>query len=114
GMVLKLSTLRIAGAVFIALSMSALLNLLGLWLDTANPRLSWDNPVAAMKQNPNSMIAVLADMVIVGLVGFLAFKTGMSDTQAVLYLGLLPLVVFALLLLPYPRYAAQRLASIDA
>lgn len=114
GMVLKLSALRIAGAVFIALSMSALLNLLGLWLDTANPRLSWDNPVAAMKQNPNSMIAVLADMVIVGLVGFLAFKTGMSDTQAVLYLGLLPLVVFALLLLPYPRYAAQRLASIDA
>lgn len=114
GLAIKLSFAQIAIAILIALSLSALLNLLGLWLDTANPRLSWDNPVAAMKQNPNSVIAVLASMGLSGLLGLLVFKTGMGDAQILLWLGLLPALAFGLLLIPYPRFAEKKLASIEA
>lgn len=110
---LRLGLGDIAAAFGAALAMGALLNLGGLWLDTANPRLRWDNPIAAMKQNPNAVIAIFGAMGLAGGGSYLAFTTGMSTGAFALWFGLVPAAAFVALLLPYPRYAARRLAAIE-
>jgi ABC-2 type transport system permease protein len=114
GYALGLGASDLAAALIVAIGLSFLLNLGGLWLDTANPRLSWDNPMAALKQNPNSIIAILAAMGIAGAGGFAAFALDLSTWVFAFWFGILPLLAFCLLLLPYPRYAARRIAELDA
>lgn len=114
GFILKLGTVDMLAALLIALALSSLLNLAGLWLDTANPRLSWDNPIAAMKQNPNAILAMLGSMGFLGVLGYLAFKRSMSTGDIALWIGLLPLLVFVSLLPLYTRFAERRLAMMEA
>ncbi len=56
------AALDAAIALLLANIISAAMNMGGLWLDTAFPRIRWDNPIAAMKQNPNAVIAILSTM----------------------------------------------------
>ncbi|MFH2115418.1 MAG: hypothetical protein ABIJ86_13015 [Spirochaetota bacterium] len=98
-------------ALGVALSLSFLLNLTGLWLDTANPRLNWDNPIAAMKQNPNALIAILGCMGILGGIGYLAISHGLGTLAFGLLFGLVPAVLFTVLLALYPCFAEKRLAD---
>ncbi len=114
GYALGLSASDLAAALTVAIGLSFLLNLGGLWLDTANPRIKWDSPMAALKQNPNSVIAILAAMGLAGAGGFAAFALGLSTWVFAFWFGILPLLAFALLLLPYPRYAAKRIAALEA
>ncbi len=97
----------------VALSLSSLLNLAGLWLDTANPRLTWDNPIAAMKQNPNSIIAMLGSMGIMGGTGYLAFRFALSLGAFALWFGLVPAAAFVALLAPFPKFAEKRLGAME-
>lgn len=97
----------------VALSLSSLLNMGGLWLDTANPRLSWDNPIAAMKQNPNAILAMLGSMGLMGGAGWLAFRLSLGAASFSLWFGLVPAIVFCVLLSLYPRYAEKRLAQME-
>jgi len=113
GLVLNLQTVDVLLAFLVALSLSSLLNMLGLWLDTANPRLNWDNPIAAMKQNPNSIVMMLGSMGLMGGAGFLAFKAGLSLGSFALFFGLLPGIAFLVLLGTYPGFARKRLARME-
>ncbi|MBU0926704.1 MAG: hypothetical protein KKA67_03050 [Spirochaetes bacterium] len=96
-----------------SLALSSLLNLAGLWLDTANPRLEWDNPIAAMKQNPNAVIMMLGAMGLLGGAGYLAFVWSMSAGEFALWFGLAPAAAFAALLAPFPRFGERRLAAME-
>jgi ABC-2 type transport system permease protein len=100
-------------SVFVALSFSALFNLAGLWIDTANPKLSWDNPVAAMKQNPNAVIAILGTMALIGGLGGLSTILPLGVAGFSLVYGGGALVVFASLLAAYVKYAGSRLESLE-
>lgn len=102
----------LAGAV-VSFALSSLLNMAGLWLDMANPRLTWDNPIAAMKQNPNSVIAILGAMAIMGGTGYLAFRFSMGPGAIALWFGAVPAAVFAALLAALPKYARKRLAAME-
>jgi len=113
-LVLKLDFLDIIAGLAVSLSLSSLLNMGGLWLDTANPRLSWDNPIAAMKQNPNAVIAILGSMGLMGGVGWLVFKLSMGSGAFALWFGLVPALVFVILLSLFPRFAEKRLAAMEA
>ncbi|OHD20201.1 MAG: hypothetical protein A2Y38_03685 [Spirochaetes bacterium GWB1_59_5] len=110
---MKMSALDALIGFAVALSLSSLLNLAGLWLDTANPRLTWDNPIAAMKQNPNSLIAMLGSMGLMGGAGYLAFKFALGTGAFALWFGAVPAVAFAALLAAYPRFAEKRLARME-
>jgi ABC-2 type transport system permease protein len=101
-------------ALAVALALSTLFNMAGLWLDTANPRLRWDNPIAAMKQNPNAVIAILGAMGILGGIGYLVITTGMDIITFGLLFCAAPLAVLVALLAAYPRYATRRLAALEA
>ncbi len=102
-----------AGAFLVALAFSAFADAAGLWLDTANPRLSWDNPTAALKQNINSVVAILGAM---GLIAGLGYASTFLDLGragfVALFAGGFGLLA-ALLMLLFPRYAARRLADIE-
>ncbi len=102
-LVLKLGFIDFLSGLAVSLSLSSLLNMGGLWLDTANPRLSWDNPIAAMKQNPNAVIAMLGSMGLMGGAGWLVFRLSMGLGSFALWFGLL-----------YPKYAEKRLAVMEA
>lgn len=113
GLVLGLGPARALGAVFIAFSFSALADMAGLWLDTANPRLSWDNPIAALKQNPNAVIVILGAMGLIALLGWLSTTLPFGDGGFVIVYGGGLAALFGVLLALYPRYAETRLAEIE-
>lgn len=111
--VLRLQPAAALSGLAAALALSSLFNLAGLWLDTANPRLSWDNPIAAMKQNPNSVIAILGAMALLGGSGYLALRFELGTGAFALWFGAAPFAVFCALLYAYPRFAERRLARIE-
>ncbi|PKL26120.1 MAG: hypothetical protein CVV47_03030 [Spirochaetae bacterium HGW-Spirochaetae-3] len=113
-LVLRLDPASALSGLAAALALSSLLNLAGLWLDTANPRLSWDNPIAAMKQNPNSVIAMLGSMGLLVGSGYLAFRFEMGTGAVAFWFGAAPFAAFCALLSAYPRYAERRLAAMEA
>ncbi len=110
---MKLGVLETLVGLLIALGLSFLGNLLGLALETINPRLSWDNPIAALKQNPNAVIVILGEMGLIGLCGTAAFSLRFSLFSSALWLGALPLALFAALLFYYPKFAERRLAKLE-
>ena len=55
----------------LALVASFALNMGGLWLDVAFPRLKWNNPIAALKQNPNVVIWLFAGAALLFGLGYL-------------------------------------------
>lgn len=114
GWMLKLGLVDTLAALAVSLALSSLLNLAGLWLDVANPRLSWDNPIAAMKQNPNAVISILASMGLMAGAGYLSFRFSVGVGAFALYFGALPALAFALLVWPCLSFAERRLAVMEA
>lgn len=113
GLVLHLGLLEMLGAFFIAAALSGLVAIGGLWLDTANPRLKWDSPVTAMKQNPNSVIVILLAMALIGGLGILAASIHLGFLGFILAYGGLPAALAAGALAAYPRYAEAKLGSLE-
>lgn len=113
GLVLGLGALEALGALFIALSVGSLVNIAGLWLDTLNPRIAWDSPTAALKQNPNAVIVILGAMGLIGGLGALAATLRLSTLGFTLLYGLVPALLAALALWLYPAYAERRLARLE-
>lgn len=112
-LVLGLGFLEAAASVLVAFAFSSLANMAGLWIDTANPRLSWDNPVAAMKQNPNSVIVLLGAMAAIGGLGYLATILSLGIAGFTLAYGGGSALAFAGLFAAYPRFAAQRFLRLE-
>lgn len=113
-LILKIGAADALAGVAVSLSLSSLLNLAGLWLDTANPRLSWDNPIAAMKQNPNAVIAILASMGVLAGAGYLSYRFALGSGAFALWFGAVPALIFSLLLVPFMKYAHNRIATMEA
>ena len=101
-------------ALLLANIISTALNMGGLWLDTAFPRIRWDNPIAAMKQNPNAIIAILSTMGLVGgLVAISLFLKLPRYSYAMVFGGVFMLPILAWFRF-YPHFAARRYAAMEA
>ncbi|MEI6874853.1 MAG: hypothetical protein WCL50_06955, partial [Spirochaetota bacterium] len=114
GLILGLGPAPILASIFIALGFSSLANMAGLWIDTANPRLAWDNPVAALKQNPNSSLAILGSMAILAALGALASVLPLGALGFTLVYGGGTSLLFAILLFLYPKFAETKLEGLEA
>ncbi len=113
GLILGLSLLDIALAFATALAFSSFMNLAGLMLDTAFPKLHWDNPVAALKQNMNSVIMILGSMGILGLSGLLgAWLPLGKGAMALLFAGGFGIAFLAGLRF-FPAFAEKRVRKLE-
>lgn len=91
----------------LSLGLGGLIHLADLALDTARPKLNWDSPVAAFKQNANSVISVFLSL---GVTGGLAVLAILVMEKNLLTLGLIALAALALAGLGWRLYLpwAQR------
>ncbi|UTC78060.1 hypothetical protein E4O04_08625 [Treponema sp. OMZ 799] len=114
GFVFKFGLLHIVLSALVALCFSALVNLVSLFLDTAHPKLHWDNPVAAMKQNTNVVFIMFFNMIILAISAVVVFFTMNSYLWVILiYFCGIPAAVFAVLIKPYGIYAEKKIESIE-
>lgn len=105
---------KIVFASLISISLSGVLNLISLFLDTAHPKLKWDNPVAAMKQNTNVLIITFLDFIIFGLcVLILVLARNAYSWVLFIYFVFIPASIFAVLIKPYGIYAEQKLTNLE-
>lgn len=100
-------------AFVLALLFSTAVNIYGLWLDAANPRLHWDNPIAALKQNPNSVIIILLVMGLVGGLGYLSSIINLSRAGLFLLYGGILLVLDVTGAVLFGRYASRRMENLE-
>lgn len=107
-LVLGSGPLDLVVAAVLALLFSAALNMGGLWMDSAWPRLSWDNPIAALKQNPNAVVVILVAMASLGGLGALSAALRLGRyAYALIYGGFLLLPILAWILF-FPAWAERR------
>jgi ABC-2 type transport system permease protein len=88
-----------AGAFLISLAAAVALTALGMIIDLARPLLDWTNPQKAIKQNLNVLLAMLADIGILSVLGYASvvlLKRGIGGGMlfAILF-GVLVLLSFA-------------------
>jgi hypothetical protein len=98
----------------LALLFSTALNMGGIWMDTVSPRLSWDNPIAAMKQNPNAVIVILTAMALIGGLGYVSMQLAIPKYAFAFLYGaifLVPIFVWTAL---FPSFARRRFKAFEA
>lgn len=114
GLALGLGALDMAIAFGLALVAASAFNLAGLWMDTAWPRLRWDNPIVALKQNPNAVFQILGTMAILGGCGVLAGKIELPRYGYAALFGSGFAAVIAVLASAYPAFARRRIRRWEA
>lgn len=83
-----------------------------MFLDTANPKLNWENPIAAVKQNVNSIISVFITLSVIIIFALLAFLIlPQNDIGYAILVGVF-IVIAVPLSLGYLKYAEKRLNTI--
>lgn len=117
--------LRLPLIVWIPLILAAIfggliIGLAGLLVDMLRPKLQWDNPQEAMKQNFNVFITILIGFMYVAINGFIAYffgqrvETSVESIQPVL-IGLIIMngAVFILLYLSARKKIENRLSKMN-
>jgi len=91
-------------------TISQVLVYVDLFIDTAHPKLQWENPTAAFKQNLNSLIGVFITIAVAGVVigaGFILPKNQIGLSILIVIFG----VIGAILGANYFKYAEKRISS---
>lgn len=91
-------------------TISLVLVLVDMFIDTAHPKLQWENPVAAFKQNLNSVVAIFITIAVAGLVvgaGFILPKNQIGETVLIIIFG----IIGAILGANYFKYAEKRISQ---
>ncbi len=110
---IKLPFPKAALGVATGLSLSTFVNVAGLYLDMAAPRLRWENPLAALKQNPNSVVVVLGSMALLGGLGFLSTRLPLDAAGMAALFGGVPALLSAAALAFLPVFSRKRFAAIE-
>lgn len=83
-----------------------------MFIDTANPKLNWENPIAAFKQNINSIIAVFVTMTVTAIFVVLGVFVLPANNIGYLILCGIFLLIAAPLGTLYFKYASKRISTI--
>lgn len=104
-------------AALLALVMGAFLTAVNMAVDLARPLLNWTNPVRAIKQNLNVLLAMALDFGLVYLfyrLFLLLGRAGLSGAELVAALFAAAVLAAAISLFLLARFAARRYAAIQA
>jgi ABC-2 type transport system permease protein len=113
GYALKLSLPDALLGGLVGLVFSTLVNLGGLYLDMAMPKLRWENPISALKQNMNSVITILGAMALIGGLGWLSTKLSLDALGMAALYGGGSLVLVAALLAAFPAWSKRRFVALE-
>ena len=95
-------------ACIISLLVSLVLIFTEMFIDTVNPKLQWENPTAAFKQNVNAVVSSFISMGVVGI--FVVLMIFLPKTSlGMLLIALIFAVIAAPLGFLYFRYAVKRI-----
>ena len=83
-----------------------------MFIDTANPKLNWENPIAAFKQNVNSIIAVFVTMTVTAIFVVLGVFLLPKNTIGFFIMCAIFLLIAAPLGTVYFKYATKRISTI--
>ena len=103
--VLQISVL----AMILNLSISFLLVLIEMFLDTIKPKLNWENPNACVKQNINTFFSMLITFFVIGLVVVLCIFVMPQDSMGILIVSAIFLIPCAPIGSAYFKYAPKKI-----
>lgn len=92
-----------------AASVSLLLIFIDMFIDTAHPKLKWENPMMASKQNLNVLWSMLLSMITIGVVVLLLVFVLPKKLYALVILSLIYAIISAPVGAGYFKYAEKRL-----
>lgn len=92
----------------ISILFSSLLIILDMFFDTIHPKLNWENPVAAVKQNINTMFSIFTNMILIALLCFLVFVVFPKNMFGILLTAIILIVVELPCGYFYFKYAVKR------
>lgn len=95
-----------------ALSVSLLLIFADMFIDTANPKLNWETPNAAMKQNLNVLLSMLFTMLTIALILLLLIFVLPKKMIALVILSAIFIIISSPVGAGYFRYAEKRLKDL--
>ncbi|HOE09290.1 MAG TPA: hypothetical protein PLV89_10515 [Treponemataceae bacterium] len=99
--------------VLLSMSLCFLMHLLDIWIDTARPKLNWETPTSAFKQNLNSVISVFLSMGLIILLAVLAIFVLKKTMITLILLSCVILIGDIILWRVYVRWAEKRLAAME-
>ncbi len=92
-----------------SLAVSLLLIFIDMFIDTAHPKLNWENPITASKQNLNVLWSMLLSMITIGVVVLLLVFVLPKKLYALVILSLIYAIISAPVGAGYFKYAEKRL-----
>ncbi len=95
----------------VAASISLLLIFIDMFIDTANPKLDWETPMAASKQNFNVLWSMLLSMLTVALVIILVIFVLPKKLFCLVILSAIYVIISAPVGAAYFKYAEKRLKN---
>lgn len=99
------------GASFVSLSVSVLIVLIEMFIDTVNPKLQWENPTAAFKQNMNSLISVFFSMIVTVIAVILGLFVLPKNTAGLIIFTSIFTVIAAPTGAFYFKYSVRKIAK---
>lgn len=95
--------------VIVSVSVSLLLIFIDMFIDTINPKLNWENPVTATKQNFNVLWAMLLSMFTIGIVVLLIAFVLPKKMYSLMILSIIYVIISAPVGAGYFKYAEKKL-----
>ena len=106
---LKLLFSSIIYMIVISIACSLVIIVIDMFVDTANPKLLWENPVAAFKQNMNTLVGILLDFAVIAVMIALGFFILPKNQLGLAILTAFFVIIAAPLGSQYFKYAQKRI-----
>ena len=101
----------IISIIVISMAASLVIIVIDMFVDTANPKLLWENPVAAFKQNLNTLAGMLLDFIVIAIMAALGFFLLPKNQFGLVILTALFIIIAAPLGSQYFKYAKKRISQ---
>ena len=95
--------------VLVSASVSLLLIIIDMFIDTIHPKLNWETPIAATKQNLNVLWSMLLSMVTIGLVAVLLGVVLPKKLYSLVILSVIYVIISAPIGAGYFKYASKKI-----
>ncbi|WDU83404.1 ABC transporter permease [Caloramator sp. Dgby_cultured_2] len=109
----KIDTISLLIILITSIIILTMIFILEVFAELKWPKLNWDNPQKAIKQNINGVVGIFGTMGIVGLFGALIVKFNIKSNGLFIALIVIPLIISVILYQKLLSYADKRFYEIE-